>query len=121
MVLSLDHTQRLNVIAMLDRLEVQGRREIFAVCDLQKKLDLSDEERTLIGYRKLKTDDGREYVMWGNNGEIQIHEFDLPEDDVKRICNAVDKYPVVLGRDKHWWLPLTAQLPAPVESNGDKL
>ena len=125
MTLNLDHNQRLNLIAMLDGLECQGRREAFAVCRLQEKLELTDEERAAIGWQKMKTPgpDGREreYTLWQNNGAIRAREFELPEDDVTRICNAVDKYPVVLGRDKHWWLPLTLQLPKPAETNGDKL
>lgn len=120
MTLNLDHNQRLNLVAMLDGLECQGRREAFAVCRLQEKLELSDEERVAIGWRQMKAPDGRDYAMWNNNGAITAREFDLSEDDMTRLCSAVDKHPVVLGRDKHWWLPLTKQLPAPVESNGNQ-
>src|SRR5215831_6021068 len=117
MTLNLDANQRLNLVAILDALECQGRREAFAVCRLQEKIDLSDQEREAIGWRKQRAPDGREFVMWNMNGAISTGEFDLSDDDITRICNAVDKYPVVLGRDKHWWLPLTAQLPKPAEAN----
>lgn len=120
MVLSLDASQRLNLVAILDGLECPGRREGFAVCRLQEKLDLTDQEREAIGWRKLKSPDGREYVMWNSNGTFDRREYDLAEDDVQRICRAMDKFPVVLGRDKSWWLPLTAQLPEPEEANGHK-
>ena len=121
MTLNLDYSQRLNLVAMLDGIENVGRREAWAVCALQSKLDLSDQEREAVGWRKFRSSDGREYVLGNNNGSAQAHEYDLAEDDIKRICHAIDKYPVVLGRDKHWWLPLTAQLPKPAETNGDKL
>jgi hypothetical protein len=121
MNLTLDHTQRLNLIAMLESLECPGRWEGFAVCRLMEKIQLSDEERERIGWRKMKTPNGQEAIMWNSNGSIEAREYEVSEDDVKRLCNALDKYPVVLGRDKHWWLPLTAQLPQPVQANGDKL
>lgn len=122
MIISLDHNQRLNLVTMLDAIENIGRRETWAVCALQQKLDLSDEERQAIGWRKVRAEDGREFIMWNRSGDgVAPREYDLPEDDMRRLCNAVDRYPVVLGRDKHWWLPLTAQLPKPAETNGDKL
>lgn len=119
MNLSLDHNMRLNLIAMLDAVECQGRRDGFAVCRLQEKLDLTDQERETVGFQKMKGQDGREYALWNRNG-LAAREYDLAEDDVKRLAAAMDKYPVVLGRDKHWWLPLTEQLPESAEKNGDK-
>ena len=118
MNLSLDHTQRLNIISMLDRLECPGRREAWAVCALQSKLDLSDEERAAIGYQKQRAPDGREYVLWSNNASVPIQTFELDEGEVARISNAMDKYPVILARDRSWWEPLNAQMPEPAESNG---
>ena len=120
MILNLDHHQRLHVISALDLLENIGRREGFAVCRLQEKLDLTDQEREVVGLRKLKAENGRVYTLWNNNGQAAL-EYDLSEDDVQRITNAIDKYPMVLARDRQWWLSLTAQLPALAESNGDKL
>ena len=119
MMLSLDHNQRLNLVAMLDGLECQGRREAWAVCNLQQQLDLSDGEREAIGWRKQKTPDGREYVLWNMSG-IDARPYELNDEDILRICRAVDQYRVVLGRDRSWWEPLTAQLPKPAEANGNK-
>lgn len=119
MELSLDHAQRLNVIAMLDRLECQGRREAWAVCALQHKLDLSDEERAAIGYRKMRTEDGREFVLWANGPGLPAKSYELEEADLKRIADAMDKYPVVLARDRAWWEPLNEQMPLPLEVNGN--
>lgn len=120
MTLTLDHNQRLNLIAMFDRIETVGRREGFAICRLQEKLELSDQEREAVGYRKIKTPEGHEALQWNANG-LEARSYDLSEDDLTRICNVLDKYPVMLGRDKHWWLPLAVQLPEPAETNGDKL
>ena len=114
MILNLDHNQRLHLIGALDRLESVGRRDGFAVCRLQERLELTDQEREAIGWRKMNVNNGQEFVSWNNNNGLPAKEYDLSEDDIKRLCNAIDKYPVVLGRDKHWWVPLTAQLPQPV-------
>lgn len=108
--LTLDPTQRLNIIAGLDRIESVGRREAWAICSLQKMLDLNDDERAMIGWRKLQDDKGREYAMWSSNGDATPRYYDLEDEDVQRICKAMDKYPVILARDRQWWEPLAAQL-----------
>lgn len=120
MTLTLNHSQRLNLVAMLDALECQGRRETWAVCDLQKQIDLSDEERDAIGWRKAKTPDGREYIVWNQNGNLDARQYELNGEDTERIVRAVDNYRVVLVRDRSWWEPLVAQLPVAAESNGNK-
>lgn len=119
MTLTLDHNQRLNLVAMLEALECQGRREAFAVCDLQKQIDLSDDERNAIGWRKSRAPDGREFILWNSqqNG-VAPRAYELSEADTARVCRAFDQYHVVLGRDRSWWEPLAAQLPQPEESNG---
>jgi hypothetical protein len=119
MNLNLDHTQRLNLVAILDGLECQGRREAFAVCRLQEKLELNDEERTHIGWRKQKDERGREFVLWNAQAQLPSIDYEFPDDDVQRICRALDKYPVVLARDKNWYLPLTMQLPEKEEQKAE--
>lgn len=118
--LSLDYNQRLNIIAMLDALEVQGRREGFAICALQERIDLTDEERTAIGWRKNALSDGREYITWHAANGSAAQNYELTETDIARIIRAVDNYRVVMGRDGLWWKPLVAQLPALEEANGNK-
>lgn len=110
MILNLDHNQRLHLVAALDGYESHGRREGFTVCRLQEKLDLNEEERMIIGWRKMKADE-REFAVWSNSNGLPVREYDLSDIEIKCICAAIDKYPVVLGRDKGWWVPLTMQLP----------
>lgn len=120
MILNLDHNQRLNLVAILDSLECPGRREAFEVCRLQVSIDLSDQEREAVGLKKMRTTDGREYLAWNANGDIiKAREYELTDADISRICRALDNYRVVLGRDRVWWEPLMAQLPAemPAESS----
>ena len=117
MTLNLDATQRINLVAMLDGIEAQGRREAWALCALQSRIELNDTEKDAIGFRRMKTPDGREYAMWNNlNGDSTIFTIDLQDEDIKRICRAVDQYRVVLARDRGWWAPLVDQLPQPEEA-----
>ena len=111
MILNLDCAQRINLIAVLDTVECQGRREGFAICKIQEQLDLNEEEKLAIGYKKERAPDGREYVMWNESGDGNLLEFKFNEDDSKRITNAIDNYKVILARDKSWWVPLVTQLP----------
>jgi hypothetical protein len=119
MTLTLDYTQRLNLVAMLDACEAQGRREAWAVCALQSRIDLNDQERDAIGYRRMKTPDGRDYAQWaGANGNAPLPlTVELDEPDTRRICRAVDNYRVIWVRDRAWYEPLVAQLPPPEDLN----
>jgi hypothetical protein len=118
MNLTLDTNQRLNLIHMLDGLEAQGRREVHAVCKLQDSIDLTDEEKAAIQYRRERTPDGREYALWAANGHIGPRDYEFTNDDTQRLIRAIDNYRVVLARDRSWWMPLVAQLPE--ESNGNQ-
>lgn len=106
---------------MLDGAECPGgRREVFAVCRLQERIDLDDDERKAVGWRKAMSPDGRQYVTWNlaTNGAHTLKEIELGDDDVTRLCRAVDGFNVVLGRDRGWYEPLVAQLPQLAEANG---
>ena len=120
MTLTLDVSQRLNLVAVLDAYQCQGRREAFAVCRLQEKIDLDEDERKAAHWEKVPTPNGQEYVTWNlaQAATMASKDIELPDDDIARICRSLDQFNVVLGRDRFWWKPLVAQLPAPVESNG---
>ena len=116
MTLTLDYTQRLNIVAMLDALERQGRREDWSICDLQKRIDLSDPERDAIGYKQFKDGSGRVYAVgWnppnGNGNGPGPFEIELNDADAQRLIRAVENHRMVPMRDRSWWEPLVAQLP----------
>lgn len=117
--LHLDAVQRLNIVAILDNVECPGgRREVYAVCRLQERMDLTDDEKEAIGWRRLTAADGRTYVTFNPpNGSRTFKEFELADDDVARLCRAVDGFNVILGRDRGWYEPLVAQLPQLAEAS----
>jgi hypothetical protein len=117
MTLNLTHVQRLHLIAILDGMECHGRKDAWSVCKLQEQFELDDSERERIGWRKQKTDDGREYVVWNAQASLPVRDYDLSKDDTDRICRALEKAPIVLARDKSWFTPLSMQLPDLETSN----
>jgi hypothetical protein len=116
MKLTLDYTQRLNLVGIMDGIEYP-RREAWEICRLQHEIDLSDDEKTLIGYKIERTNDGRQYAQWNNNGHIKAKEFEFDKEDSKRIEEALDKHKVVLVRDRNWWIPLVKQFQEDIKND----
>ena len=116
MNLHLDHVQRLNLVALLDTLEVPGRREAHAICKLQDVLDLDQEEREAIRLEQVNMN-GNQGYRWDASVNLPPKQYDLAPADIERITKALDTARIVLVRDR-WFRSLNAQLPEPVESNG---
>ena len=116
MKLMLDHTQRLNLHALLgaQRADVGAIRAIWAV---QDKIALTaDEEKTL----ELKHEmvGGQERVMWNPAISIPAKEFEFSDPEVTRINAAVqtwDSYAV--NADRRWLQPVIEALFSKVPQN----
>lgn len=120
MTLSLDHRQRLNLIAVLGAYDIRGR-DLHALWHLQDLLDLDESEKRSIDFRQ-ETVNGNVVQVWNLSKEFPARSFDLSESDLKRIRQAIEDFPQFRGsRDRAWLEPLLAQIPKSVESNGDKL
>lgn len=113
--LSLDHMQRLNLIALLDALEVKGIREIFAVYKLQESLDLDAGEKKSIEFVE-KTVNGQPQSSWNPEKRVAPRDFEVAADDYERIRRAVESWqgPVSPGQMRAWLKPLWTQ----IEANG---
>ncbi len=105
MTLTLDHTQRLNLHALLgaQRVDVGSIRAIWAV---QDKIALdAGEEKALELKRELVG--GQERVVWNANFSLPVKEFEFSEPEVARVKAAIqtwDSYGA--GADRHWLEPL---------------
>jgi hypothetical protein len=105
MKLMLDHTQRLNLHALLgaQRADVGSIRAIWAIQD-RLALDAAEEEaielkREIVG--------GQERVVWNPTRSIPAKEFEFTEAEVARIRAALqtwDSYGV--AADRRWLQPL---------------
>ena len=109
MKLKLDHTQRLNLHALLgaQRADVGSIRAIWAV---QDKLALdADEEKAIELKRELVN--GQERSMWNPSLLIPAQDFELSDVEVARIKTALqtwDSY--AAGVDRRWLEPLVHAL-----------
>ena len=109
MKLSLDHTQRLNLHALLgaQRADVGAIRAIWAV---QDKLALAaDEEKAIELKRELVS--GQERTVWNPSLSIQVKDFDFTDAEISRIRVAIETW-VNFGvaPDRPWLQPLIEAL-----------
>ena len=99
MKLMLDHTQRLNLHALLgaQRADVGSIRAIWAI---QDRLALSAEEEKSIELKR-EIVAGQERVLWNPTVSIPAKEFEFTDGEMARIKAALqtwDSYTVALDR-----------------------
>ncbi len=105
MNLMLDHTQRLNLHALLgaQRADVGSIRAIWAVQD-RLALD-ADEEKAIELKREMVA--GQERAVWNPAFSIPVKEFEFTEPEVARLKAAIqtwDSYGA--NTDRRWLEPL---------------
>jgi hypothetical protein len=105
MKLTLDHTQRLNLHALLgaQRADVGSIRAIWAIQD-RIALD-SDEEKAIELKREMVA--GQERVLWNPAFSIPAKDFELTDPEIARIKAAIqtwDSYGACA--DRRWLQPL---------------
>ncbi len=113
MKLKLDHTQRLNLHALLgaQRADVGAIRAIWGIQD-RIALDW-DEERSLELKRELVG--GQERVLWNPERSIPVREFDFNDMELSRVKAALqtwDSYGV--AADRSWLEPILHELFSPM-------
>ncbi|MCX6624513.1 MAG: hypothetical protein NTY38_26320 [Acidobacteria bacterium] len=109
MTLTLDHTQRLNLHALLgaQRADVGSIRAIWA---LQDKLALgADEEEALELKRELVS--GQERTVWNPALSVPAKEFAFSDAEATKIKAAVETWDGYgAGADRRWLEPLVKAL-----------
>ena len=105
MKLTLDHTQRLNLHALLgaQRADVGSIRAIWAV---QDKIALcADEERAL--ELKRETMGGQDRMVWNADLSLPAKEFEFSDSDTARIRSALQAWAhYAAGADRLWLQPI---------------
>ena len=105
MKLTLDHTQRLNLHALLgaQRADVGSIRAIWAVQD-SIALD-ADEEKAIELKREMVA--GQERVVWNPALSIPAKEFEFTDPEVARIKAAIETWDSYgASADRRWLEPL---------------
>lgn len=112
MKLTLDHTQRLNLHALLgaQRADVGSIRTIWAA---QDKIALSpDEEASLELKREMAG--GQERLLWNANLSLPLKEFEFSEPEAARIRSALQTWEsYTASADRRWLEPLIRTLFSP--------
>ncbi len=114
MKLTLDHTQRLNLHALLgaQRADVGSIRAIWAV---QDKLALdADEEHAIELKRELVN--GQERTVWNPALEIPAKEFVFMEAEIARIKVAIETWDGYGAAVDRRWLEPLLEIVAPAEA-----
>ena len=105
MKLTLDHTQRLNLHALLgaQRADVGSIRAIWA---LQDKVALdADEEKALELKRELVA--GQERVLWNPSLSILTKDLEFTDAEITRIKAAIETWDgYIAAADRRWLEPL---------------
>jgi hypothetical protein len=112
MKLTLDHTQRLNLHALLgaQRADVGSIRAIWA---MQDKLALdADEEKAIELKREMVN--GTERAVWNPSLSIPAKEFDFTDAEVARVRAAVEAWSgYAVAADRRWLEPLLHAITPP--------
>ncbi len=109
MKLTLDHTQRLNLHALLgaQRTDVGSIRAIWSIQD-RVALD-ADEETAVEVQREVVA--GQDRVVWNPALSIQAKEFEFTDAEVARIKTALQSWDSYgAGVDRNWLEPLLRSL-----------
>ena len=109
MKLTLDHTQRLNLHALLgaQRADVGSIRAIWSI---QDRIALDNEEEKAIELRR-EIVAGQERVAWNPALSIPAKEFEFTDPDVARIKAAIETWDsYAADGDRRWLQPLVAML-----------
>ena len=112
MQLKLDHTQRLNLHALLgaQRADVGSIRAIWAVQD-RLALDVG-EEKTIDLKREVVN--GQERTVWNPALSIQSKNFEFNDAEIARIRTAIETWSAyAVGTDRQWLEPLISAVMLP--------
>ena len=109
MKLTLDHTQRLNLNALLgaQRADVGSIRAIWAV---QDKIALGADEEQVIELKR-EMAGGQERVAWNPALSLKAKDFEFSDPEVARIRSAIETWNSYgANADRSWLEPLIAAL-----------
>ncbi len=116
MKLTLDHTQRLNLHAILgaQRADVGSVRAIWAV---QDRIALDTEEEKAVELKR-EMAAGQERVVWNPALSLPAKDFEFTDSEAARIKAAIEMWESYgVNADRRWLQPLITAL-FPAEARG---
>lgn len=117
MKLTLDHTQRLNLHALMgaQRASLDDLRLLWK---LQDRLELSEQEKQKINYR-VQPVNGTQQVTWDMEKKLPPKDFEFTESEFARLSRMLKEWQpgFLIAADRQWLEPLLEQFdgatPAP--------
>ena len=109
MKLTLDHTQRLNLHALLgaQRTDVGSIRAIWSI---QDRIALDTEEEKTVELKR-EFVGGQERVVWNPALSIPAREFDFADAEIPRMKAAIETWDSFgAAADRRWLQPLVEKL-----------
>ena len=109
MKLTLDHTQRLNLHALLgaQRADVGSIRAIWAV---QDRIALATDEETAVEVKREMVA-GQERVVWNPAHSLLAKDFEFSDHEIARIKAAIETWDSYgANADRRWLQPLVQTL-----------
>jgi hypothetical protein len=116
MKLTLNHTQRLNLCALIGAQRNAPVEDLRLYWRLLDRLELSADERKDINFRLVKLDGTEQQVpQWDIKPDVPHREFDFSTDEFERLSKVVKDWQGGYGVSDRFWLePVLAQ----IELNG---
>jgi hypothetical protein len=111
MFLSLDHQQRLCLIALLgtQRGTVSEMRMWGSLMD---RFELDQAEKERIEYRTAIGQNGVEQASWNYDKGLPYKEYEVSENEAQRMRRAVEEWPYFMTvTDRKWVFHLLDQMP----------
>jgi hypothetical protein len=109
MVLTLNHTQRLNLSALIGAQKTTVG-DMRALWKLQDRLDLDEDEKRAINFR-METMNNVEFPAWDRAKTIPERGIEVSESEASRIRKILDEWPTFqVAPDRTWLANLLDQL-----------
>lgn len=110
-ILVLDHTQRLNLHALIgsQRANVDDMRLYWKV---QDRIELSPDEKEAIGWHLRQNENGPPQIAWDSTRWLAPKEIEFSPDEVQKIVKVVKEWQpgYLINADRMWLEPLLGQL-----------
>jgi len=119
MKLILDHTQRLNLHALIGA-QRGSLDETRLLWKLQDRIELTDAEKEAVGYRT-QIVNGMQQVGWDSAKGLPPKEYEFTDEEYQKLNNVVRSWQpgYLASGDRQWLEPLLEQLESGDEPKSD--
>jgi hypothetical protein len=111
MKLTLDHTQRLNLHALMGA-QRASLDELRMLWRLQDRIDLTADEKTAINYRVTPVAAGGVQTTWDLTKTLPTAQYEFNEQESAKIMKVLKEWQpgYQIGADRSWLEPLLTQI-----------